>query len=241
MPIAAAPVVDTRPKLEPCTVTLDDPVAARFVCRPELRDANSAVPADVIDPKRWPTVNPNRNDALPSAAPLHRTDVSASHAVCSQPVHPRRNEVLLAPAPIFAPLIVTLADPVAALLACPVTLNDAKSFEKRELVLPPVWPTLSDTSLLEKIPSSAWHITLVSDPQAVRSQAVLPNRAAPLVPVSPMLAPSNVTLVDPVPPLFDRPRTLPDPTPAENGVETLPTLLPTVKTAVRLPAKTCPA
>ena len=115
--------------LEPCTVTLADPVAARFVCRPELRDANSALPADVIDPKRSPTVTPNRNDALPDSAQLHRTDVSASHAVCSHPVHPTRNEVLVASAPIFTPLTVTLADPVAARLACPVTLNDAKSLE----------------------------------------------------------------------------------------------------------------
>jgi len=104
-------------------------VAARFVCRPELRDANSALLADVTDPKRWPTVTPNRNDALPNPAQLHRTDVSASHAVCSHPVHPTRNEILVAPAPILAPLTVTLADPVAALLTCPVTLNDAKSLE----------------------------------------------------------------------------------------------------------------
>ena len=107
-------------------------------------------------------------------------------------------------------------------------------------MLPAACPTLTDTSLLEEIPCPTWHITLESDPQAVRSQAVLPSRAAPLVPIDPILAPYNVTLADPVPPLFDRPRMLADPMSAENGVETLPPLLPTVKTAVRLPATTCP-
>ena len=107
-------------------------------------------------------------------------------------------------------------------------------------MLPAAWPTLTDTSLLEEIPCPPWHITLLSDPQAVRSQAVPPSRPAPLVPIGPMLAPFNVTLADPVPPLFDRPRTLADPLSAENGDETLPTLLPTVKTAVRLPDTTCP-
>ena len=107
-------------------------------------------------------------------------------------------------------------------------------------MLPAAWPTLTDTSLLEEIPCPTWHITLVSDPQAVRSQAVLPGRTAPLLPIAPMLAPYNVTLADPLPPLFDRPRTLADPMSAENGVETLPALLPTVKTARRLPATTSP-
>ncbi len=107
-------------------------------------------------------------------------------------------------------------------------------------MLPAAWPILTDTSLLDQIPCPPWHITLVSDPQAVRSQAVPPSRADPLVPIGPMLAPFNVTLVDPVPPLFDLLKALADPLSAENGDDALPTLLPAVKTALRLPDTTCP-
>ena len=151
-PRRAAPLVDALPKLLPCTVKLADPVVALFLRRAELTDGNSAVVASVIVPCRCPALIANRWLPLPNAADLQRTAVSASQAVRSHAVDPQRTAMLDSSTPIFAPLIVMLADPDVGLFPCPVTLNIPISNEKGTVILPTTVPTVKDPRLLEAIP-----------------------------------------------------------------------------------------
>jgi hypothetical protein len=106
---------------------LADPVPALFVGLAVLsKVACTEKPlVTLVDPT--PTLAVTRL-LVPGPPPtLHRSDESDSQLDLSQLVPPCCRAKLCAP--IFAPLIVMLVDPVAALLTCPVTLNDAKSFE----------------------------------------------------------------------------------------------------------------
>ena len=62
---------------------------------------------------------------------------------------------------------------------------------------------MTDTRWLPVVLCPSWHRSDVSDCQAVRSHAVIPDLMERVCAASPRLAPCMVTLLDPVPPRFD--------------------------------------
>ena len=72
--------------LDPCTVTDDDPVPARFCPRILLSPAMSADHACVTLPSQAPAVITTPRVPRAPCVTRHLTDVSDSQAVASQPV-----------------------------------------------------------------------------------------------------------------------------------------------------------
>jgi hypothetical protein len=88
--IRIASVYVVRPKLLPCTVTLADPVPARFTQVTVLIVPTSTDHASVTLPKLCPTVITIVDVILPPPPVRQRTDVSDSHCVDSHAVTPAR-------------------------------------------------------------------------------------------------------------------------------------------------------
>ena len=99
---------------------------------------------------------------------------------------------------MLAPCTVTLADPVAALLALRITLSMPTSKDNTKLTLPCLTPALIPTCRLPITPCPTWHRMDVSASHVVRSHAVLPTLVEAVYVVSPRLDPCTVTLDDPV-------------------------------------------
>ena len=89
-PTRAASVYVASPKPCPCTVTLADPVPARFVRVAALTVARSTDHASVAVPARSPAVITSRRVLRAPSVVRHRTDVSDHHSVDSHPVPPSR-------------------------------------------------------------------------------------------------------------------------------------------------------
>ena len=86
----------------------------------------------------------------------------------------------------------------------------------------------------------SWHRSEVSDCQAVRSHAVIPDLMETVCAASPRLAPCMVTLLDPVPPRFDLLTALVEPASIETDCVTLPADRPAVSIARMLPTSPGP-
>ncbi len=99
---------------------------------------------------------------------------------------------------MLAPCTVTLADPVAALLALRITLSMPTSRDSPALTLPCLTPALIPTCRLPITPCPTWHRIDVSASHVVRSHAVLPTLVDAVYVASPRLNPCTVTLDDPV-------------------------------------------
>lgn len=104
--------------------------------------------------------------------------------------------------PTLDPTSVMLAEPVAARFSPPLALIKDPSLETRELTLPTSCPTLIATFRLPWALPTPWQRIDESDSHVVRSPAVKPKRASPLVDALPKLLPCTVILADPVVALF---------------------------------------
>ena len=165
----------------------------------------------------------------------HRTDESDSHAVSSHPEWPKRIPPEYVPRPRCIPFTVKLDDPLVPLLLLRTTLNDLPSMEYPPLKLPNLSPTLIQTLTLATAPCPPWQRNDVSDSHVVRSHADRPNRPAPVDENGPTLAPSTVTLVDPLAPWFVRLSTLAHAASTDSIVVLVPPSSPTVSDVRLLP------
>ena len=103
------------------------------------------------------------------------------------------------------------------------------------VMLPTPAPTLTVVRELPPPPPPTRHRTVVPDSHSDASQAVPPACTAAVYRPSPMLAPLTVTLPLPVPPPLLRPTPLTRASVAECPSVKLPTLCPTLTTALKLP------
>ena len=138
--------------LAPCTVTLADPVDAKFTRSPTLSEAMSTENPAVELPTRSPTVDATKRLPITPSPTWHRTDVSDSHVVRSHAVSPTRRLPVYVVSPMFDPCTVTLADPVLRWFVGLITLNDATSTENASVKHPTSCTTLSDISKVPVAP-----------------------------------------------------------------------------------------
>jgi hypothetical protein len=112
--IRIASVYVVNPKLVPCTVTLADPVPARFTRAVMLNVGSSIDHASVTVPTRSPAVNIIRRVPRTPCDVRQRTDDSDHHSDASQAVSIIRMASVYVVSPKLVPCTVTLADPVPA-------------------------------------------------------------------------------------------------------------------------------
>jgi hypothetical protein len=192
------------PMLAPCTVTLADPVDAAFLLRTTLNRPTSALyPCERL-PKRNPLVIATLRLPLRLCPARHPTDVSASQVVRSQPVRPTITDEVCAPAPMLAPCIVMLAEPLAAPFVRLTALASPTSTLCAVLTLPTRPPVVSSTRRLPKIARLERHRSEESASQLDRSHVVRPTLSDTLYVSCPMLEPCTVTLAVPVAPRLAR-------------------------------------
>eukprot|EP00961_Rhodomonas_salina_P165959 2236131-Rhodomonas_salina.1 len=196
-PTWAIPEYAFCPRHPPSTVTLVDPVPARFLPATTLT-AMSTDQLAVTLPACSPTVITTLLVPLIPSPSLHRTDVSDSHAVPSQMLYltPTRNVYPCAPMP--APCTVRLADPVPPLLFPTTTLKVPVSTDQLAVRLPILPPTVTTTCRLPRIPFPNMHRTDVSDTQADSSHIECPNPRDEEYSCVPIPIPSSATLCCPL-------------------------------------------
>ena len=158
----------------------------------------------VADLERVPTLSEARLLPMMPCTPWHRTDVSDSHVDRSLLVCPSAPNTLYPNWPMLAPCSVTLAAPVAAMLALPIALTMLASCDIPALMLPCLTPMLIASCRVPITPCPAWHRTDVSASHVVRSHPVLPKLVDPVCVDRPRPDPCTVTLDDPVAALFAR-------------------------------------
>lgn len=163
---------------------------------------------------------------LAPARPL--ADVSDCHVVRSHALCPVLNALHNPADPSPAPWTVTLVDPDAATLATMAKLTIPDTNDTLRDILPIRPPSVITAFRLPKAPAMPWHRTDVSASQLVAAQPVRPMRSPPECIVRPMLAPSNVILLDPLEAVFALIATLKDTPSVEYGPLAVPTLPPIV-------------
>lgn len=138
--------------LDPRTVTLDDPVTARFTLDIPLNPDESPEKAAVTLPSRVPTLTDSVR--LPRIPPLawHSTDVSDFHVERSHAVYPICNQAVRLDPPMPAPSIVKLAEPDECRLVLPVALICARSLEYVSVLVPVRIPTVADSRRDASVP-----------------------------------------------------------------------------------------
>ena len=163
-----------RPKFDPCSVMLSDPVDGRFVPSVTLSaDFISTERAAVTLPTRTPTLADTTRLALTPCAVLHCSEVSATQLVASHADPPTRTDSVYVARPKFDPCSVMLSDPVDGRFAPSVTLSaDFMSIDSNDVTLPIEHPTVMLVILLAPTPCPARHMTHVSDTQSDASHAV---------------------------------------------------------------------
>jgi hypothetical protein len=165
--------------------------------------------------------------------------VSDSQEVRSHAVRPILVDAVKALRPTLAPCKVRLDEPVTAEFVRRIRLTPLKSVEKPDVRLPFLLPMVSTDRRLPPVMCCDWHLTDVSAPHAVRSQAVWPILAIAECDVSPMLAPCRVTLAPPVVAVFVRRVMLTSPAVIEKLFVTLPDRAPLVIATRRVLAVPC--
>ena len=135
-PRLADPVYAVRPRLDPCTVTLVDPLAAQLLRLDALAIVTSTEkPLDML-PARRPAVIDTLWLPTEECASWHRSDVSDSHVVRSHVVTPSLEIAVNVVSPKLLPWSVTLVDPLPALFLRLLTLNTSRSEENPSDRLP---------------------------------------------------------------------------------------------------------
>ena len=139
----------------------------------------------------------------------HRTDVSASQSVASQPVPPPRDFIVIAASPMSAPRTVMYKDPVpgwfdSVLLVLFANLKPVTpiSTDHAPLKLLYVSPNVNTARRVPRTPWLTLHCTDVSDFHPDDSQPVSPALACNVSIVAPSPIPCIVTDADPVPARF---------------------------------------
>ena len=202
LPRLVAPVYVVSPRFDPCTVILMDPVAAEFFRLVTLAVISPTEKPLVALPALCPAVTVKRWLPIELVASWHRSDVSDSHVVRSHVVTLVLKEAVYAARPRLAPCNVTLVDPDPTRFVIRSALISDLSVVNKRVVLPMRSPTDKTIRLLSALPTPTWHFREVSDAHVDRSQTVDDVRTADVYVVSPMFAPCNVTLADPVVALF---------------------------------------
>ena len=241
IPTLTAPQYPVKPIPIPCIVTLIEPVAAA------LGRLKLLVTAPDIDIARLklPTLSPDVNSTIRLLAATswldpHRTDVSDCQALLSQADRPTLPAVVYASNPILDPYRVTLTDPEEATLLPDITLSPTSSAETPFEALPRRDPAVTSARRLPATACPTRHCMHVSDTQPDCSHDVPPTRALALLAVSPPLAPSKVTIEDPVTPPFPRNITLIAAESKHCAEVMLPARPPAVSDASRLRITPCP-
>ena len=134
-PALDLPVYGTSPMLAPCTVTDDDPVLALFVGRAMLITPTSFEYISDCVPPLAPAVIVIRRDPCIPALIRARVLESESHSVISHLVPPPLGIAVLSVIPIFDPVRVTTAEPVANLFGINIPLTLAELYENPEVAL----------------------------------------------------------------------------------------------------------
>jgi hypothetical protein len=226
--IRIASVYVVIPKLVPCTVTLADPVPARFRPVMMLSAGISIDHASVTVPTRSPAVNIIRRDPRTPWLVRHRTDVSDHHSDASHAVSITRIASVYAVSPKFVPCTVTLADPVPARFRGVLVLSIGESIDHTSVTVPTRSPTVNITGNVPRTPCDVRQRTDDSDHHSVDSHAVSITRIAFVYVVIPKLIPCTVTLADPVPARFTRVMMLSIGESINNASVTVPTRSPVV-------------
>lgn len=102
-----------------------------------------------------PTVICARTLPVTPVTPIQTTELSDAHIVPSHAVAPSRPATHCARRPRLEPLIVTLTDPVPAILEARAALTPDRSTDTIPVVLPTATPTLNDARLLPTDPLPA--------------------------------------------------------------------------------------
>ena len=117
------------PKLDPCNVTLVDPVAGLLDLCSVLMTTVSADTTALTLPTRLPTVTVAHEDTLFVCPARQRTAVSETHAVLSHDVRPMPITGDCDDSPRCAPATAKLADPVAGKFILCIPLSRPTSIE----------------------------------------------------------------------------------------------------------------
>lgn len=166
--------------------------------------------------------------------------MSDLHALLSQADRPTLPDVLYPSKPILDPYNVTLKDPDDALLLRETTLGTSRSPDIAFDKLPGRSPTVKTALRLPSAPCPKAHCKHVSDTHRVCSHDVRPIRAFALLAISPPLAPSRLTVTDPVTPAFGGDTRLIAAESKQCPDVMLPTRPPVVSDTSRLRTTPCP-
>jgi hypothetical protein len=176
---------------DPCTVTIDVPVAAWLAMLARLIGTWSIVSETVrLATAALQLVTTTATlpvEPLPTSA---RIDVSDTQADMQPLVYPVLSAAVCTARPMLMPCMVTLTEPVAPMLGPDTTLVTIGSAERAALMLACLTPAVTCTFLLPIPPREVRQATLVSDCQLVPSQAVpWPIRPLAVALATPMPAP----------------------------------------------------
>jgi hypothetical protein len=191
-PARPAMLMPAPPKPLPNTVTLADPVPARFVGMLTLTTGMSYDTPKLKLPARTPAVTTTTWLCLTPLGPLQSTELSDTHTEASHPLEPTRPAILMKAFPKLAPLTLSVIDPVLATLLLN-TLDTMLSYEKASVTDAGRPPVVTTIVLLPETPSEALQVTKLSDAQFVASQPLTPARALTLAADIPKFDPLTVT------------------------------------------------
>ena len=138
---------------------------------------------------------------MPAAAAtgaLQETADDEVHAVALVALPPTRPALLQAASPKFDPRTVTLAAPVAPVLARTTALARAAINVTAEVTLPNCTTAVSEAPHAVLVELTDLHATALADVHKVVSLPLPPSREAGLKPAPPAFEPSSVTLDAPV-------------------------------------------
>lgn len=239
-PTLAVTVCIQSPPLDPCKLTLVDPVDAKFMLCSTLSAPSATEYTTVKLPGLTPADTARRLLPIDPLPIWHRTDVSDSHEVPSHVECPPRPAPLLYASPNPLPRIVTLLAPVPAALARLNPLPTPNTNENPAVVLAVSPPVVTNTRRLPTAPCPVWHRTDVSASHVVCSQPVALAIPAVVDDLRPMLAPCSVMLADPVAAALASSSTLNASDTAEYTIVMLPMCTPEDMDTLPLPITPCP-
>ena len=228
------------PIVDPSIVRTADPVRAPFDGRATLPFTSiTEKPAVMLDTPR-PAVNATR-ELCTAPAPARTTRaVSDLQADISHPDLPSLDPNVDPASPRLDPSRLTKFDPVAAVFLRLAPLSPPTCVEAALVMLPALSPTLITTRRVPDRLAAHKQTVPLSDTQRVTSHAVIPARPPAVNDLRPMLPPCTVTLADPVDPAFPALNALIRPSATDTPRDKLPTTLPDVIVARRLPCSASP-
>ncbi len=165
---------ETVPIPAPCTVSIADPVPARFTRRMLQTVMAPAENAVLTVPTLRPELTSERYEALTNPPTRQRSDVSDSQNDDSQIEIPRPPFPVTDIEPMPDPSKVTLTEPVSGAFARNIPLNPPPAIEKASDILPGAKPAVTDTIRVAQSPDPALQRMDVSDCHSETSQLLTP-------------------------------------------------------------------